>query len=452
MLSPDVYRADSSTYTVPYDSSTTYVYYESGGAYAHISFSSETATVSIPTSVTHFRIVKKLGFTLKEGQSVSVNDLTLKVINGTYDNSNSFAWFGVPQSNIYATNSMSSIKRGVGYIGNWGYTLSGTFSMTADSQYLWIDYYVTGRTSTSVYQPFHGCTIDVYQDSDVSDVVAPLDEMNNKASNIFEALSNMLLHIADIVVDVSNMPVAIKNNLSSLFDGLADLLDGGFTNLPSNLASALSGYFLDLPSRLKDALSSCFDAVTVSMDNVLAFLPDDMADVLKPVFDDFGLDFVSMITWLSSIDERIGTLANNFAAGLGLELPSDYWNGFVGIFIPSEDDLQVVFDKFDGLFSEKFGFFYEIVDLVSLYVNTLTSDTYAFTPEGDGHFEATIDLPIYTVDLAGTDFSIGGWSVPLIPNGLESYFEAFRTGINVLCTILFVNGMKIRFDAFLGLR
>lgn len=392
---------------------------------------------SISCDYAFFRLNLYLPLTFEAGSEIDLN-INLGFNGGTLNNT----------LVVFADNNGSNCSNtSYGSVTNNRYIRCNDLVLTSDSYMIQLFFCLSNRTSTSI----QASPVSVDISYNVPDpVVDELEDMNVTSGNIFDSLSSMLLKVAQLVVDVSNMPVAIKNNLSSLFDVLADLLDGGFTNLPSNMASALSGYFLDLPSRLKDALSSCFDAVTVSMDNVLAFLPDDMAEVLKPVFDDFGLDFVSMITWLSSIDDKIGTLANNFAAGLGLELPSDYWtnvhdhitDSFKSVFVPEDEVLTACYDDMNTLLESRFGFFYDISSLIASYVGSF--DSYTESPY--------LEVPVYTVDLAGTDFSIGGWTVPLVPAGLEKYAESMKLCISIVCTFLFIGGVNSRYNAFFGVR
>lgn len=228
LIVPGEYKAGTTSYEMTYANSTVYYFYETGGQYAQLSFSSQNTYVSLNTNITHFRMVVKLPVDLEKDDIVNISGLTLKVINGTFDNSDSFTWFGVPQSNIYATNSMSSIKRGVGYIGDWGFSTTGSYTITADASYFWIDYYVTGRTSTSVFQPFHGMTLDVYRDSDLSDVEGSLDGVENNTGNIFTS--------------ILNLPANIAKAIGGFFTDLGD----GISDLPGGFADAIGGFFTSL--------------------------------------------------------------------------------------------------------------------------------------------------------------------------------------------------------------
>ena len=280
LIAPQTYKADTLVYDVPFSSSNTYFFYESGGSYAQLSTLSQSASYSLSTSITHFRVVQKLGFTLKEGDVVTISGLNLRYAIGTFDDSNSFAWFGVPQSNIYATNSMCSIKRGITYVSNTNSVLSGSFTITSDTSYIWFDFYLTSRSSTTVIQPYYGCSLKIERESDMSDVVGSLDSIDSKGDSLIDG--------------ILNLPSRFASALKSFFDNLGAYIDVGTEvlqtafnegwkalqdSLPSGMANALSGFF----GSVETAINYVYDGVQGVIHGI-----DNLPSSIETFFGDLG--------------------------------------------------------------------------------------------------------------------------------------------------------------------
>lgn len=173
----------------------------------------------------------------------------------------------------------------------------------------------------------------------------------------------------------------------------------------------------------KGLLSSIIDWIKKIITGITE-LPSKIASSLKAFFD----NIVNAVT-------SIGDLIKNAIVDLGNFLI----DGIKGLFIPSEEDITNMKDKWDTLLSDRFGALYQVGTLISDYAS-------AFTEQSKG----TITFPSVTIPLAGAEFTFGGWEVQVVPDGFSVVFDVLKTITSILATILFVNGLKNRFDKILG--
>lgn len=126
------------------------------------------------------------------------------------------------------------------------------------------------------------------------------------------------------------------------------------------------------------------------------------------------------------------------------ELPNKIWtvfsDGLKSLFIPDEEAIEEQQDKWNQLLEDRFGALYQTIDMIHDYAETFTE------PETQGQ----IEFPGITVNLAGSDFVFGGQMVDVVPDGFEFLINVVKTIISILATILFVNGMKNRFERLVG--
>lgn len=157
---------------------------------------------------------------------------------------------------------------------------------------------------------------------------------------------------------------------------------------------------------------------------------------------DLKLEFTSVS--LSKVDQTPGLLKNivdvvkNIWTGI-TELPSKIIDGIKNLFIPSEEDITNMKDKWDTLLSDRFGALYQVVDLISDYAAAFKEQS-----------KNTITFPSISIPLAGATFEFGGWEVQVIPDGFDTLINALKLIISIVCTFLFINGLKNRFDKILG--
>lgn len=149
---------------------------------------------------------------------------------------------------------------------------------------------------------------------------------------------------------------------------------------------------------------------------------------------------------LSSIGDLGGNISDGFSNMIkGItELPQKLWDligeGLKSLFVPSEDDMTAYKDKWDELLSSRFGALYQVGDImVNSIANIRESDV-----------TNTITFPEATINLAGTEFSFGGYDVKVVPDGFETIVEICKKIISIACTFLFFNGLRKRYDEVMG--
>ena len=136
--------------------------------------------------------------------------------------------------------------------------------------------------------------------------------------------------------------------------------------------------------------------------------------------------------WLSSI------------AGLITGIPDAISNGLHDLFVPSEDSLTDFKDNMGDLFSDHFGALAEASDIIDGYV-----DTFSVTDP-----VTTIDIPSVSIPLGEAEFAFGGQTVSVNPATYSSNFSvvmnALKLIIDIIATILVVNGLRNRFEGLLS--
>lgn len=153
-------------------------------------------------------------------------------------------------------------------------------------------------------------------------------------------------------------------------------------------------------------------------------LPSKIANSLKTFFD----NIVNAVT-------SIGDLIKNAIVDLGNFLI----DGVKSLFIPSEEDITNMKDKWDTLLSDRFGALYQVGALISDYASAFKEQS-----------KNSITFPSVTIPLAGAEFTFGGWEVKVVPDGFSAVFSVLKTITSILATMLFINGLKNRFDKILG--
>lgn len=136
----------------------------------------------------------------------------------------------------------------------------------------------------------------------------------------------------------------------------------------------------------------------------------------------------SVIEWLKSIKDAI------------VNLPELIMEKIKGLFIPTEEDMTEIKNKFDLLMKERFGALYEAGSIISDFVE-------AFTYQGE---KTTIAFPMVEIFLAEDTFYFGGWEVDLVPYGFTSIIGVLKGLIGIVCTLLFVVMLRNKFNKIVG--
>lgn len=153
-----------------------------------------------------------------------------------------------------------------------------------------------------------------------------------------------------------------------------------------------------------------------------------------------------IIEWLKSIlqsikelPDKIGVWINNVITAI-TELPDKILEGIKGLFIPSEEEMTVIKDKFDLLMKDRFGALYE----AGSFIVDITKN---FTYQGE---KTEIEFPFTTVNLKGTYFKFGGWKVKIIPTGFEAPVRTLKLIIGIVATLAFFVMLRNKFNKIIG--
>lgn len=123
-----------------------------------------------------------------------------------------------------------------------------------------------------------------------------------------------------------------------------------------------------------------------------------------------------------------------------LELPSKIAEAIKGLFVPSEEDMSEYKDKWDALLADRFGAVYEAGAIITDTLGSLKAS------EQQGY----ISVPEVTVKLVDTNFTVGGWDVRIIPEGFEFLQTLLKRFVDILCTVLFVNALRDKYENIMG--
>ena len=153
--------------------------------------------------------------------------------------------------------------------------------------------------------------------------------------------------------------------------------------------------------------------------------------------DLFSIDIESEeVSVLKKVDANIKEGFANLKKGIE-NLGQSILDGIKNFFIPSQGKLIEFKENFDELLAHRFGAIYQSFDLIiEMWDEVRYSDT-----------QNTIDMPLVTIPVgSGESFSFGGFGVKVVPDGFGFLAESIKMITSVLCTLLFINGMRKRYD------
>lgn len=155
-----------------------------------------------------------------------------------------------------------------------------------------------------------------------------------------------------------------------------------------------------------------------------------------------------IIEWIQNIFNKVTQGFDNIGKGIVnllnsiAELPQKIWSfiedGLKSLFVPSEEFLISYKDKFNLMLEDKFGALYEVIEMIVSFVEELD-----MLAEDSA---SVLLFPDVTINLAGTDFTFGGYRVDIVPSGMEELIEALKYVIDVLATAYFINTLRKRYD------
>lgn len=122
------------------------------------------------------------------------------------------------------------------------------------------------------------------------------------------------------------------------------------------------------------------------------------------------------------------------------ETPNKLLEGIKGLFIPTEQDMIEIKDKWQLLLEERFGALYQAGSLITDFSEN-------FTYKG---VQSTIELPYVWIPLGDTIFEFGGYDVQIVPDGFDVLRDALITIIDVVCTLAFLVMLRNKFNKIVG--
>lgn len=153
-----------------------------------------------------------------------------------------------------------------------------------------------------------------------------------------------------------------------------------------------------------------------------------------------------IIGWIKNIYNSITDLPSNIASAIKgffdmvasaiTDLGEFLIDGIKGLFLPTDAQIQEYIDLWDELIQDRFGALYDCFTIVKEFSEKLVYS---------GN-QTEIEFPSVSVDLAGTEFVYGGWTVKVVPDGFSFLIDSIKLIVNIVCTLLFVNGMKNRLE------
>lgn len=135
-----------------------------------------------------------------------------------------------------------------------------------------------------------------------------------------------------------------------------------------------------------------------------------------------------IVGWLSNIKDAITNLPQLIA------------DGIKGLFIPNEETMVEIKNSWNTLLEERFGAIYQAGQIISEFAEK-------FTYKSEKN---TIDMPAVSVNLAGSVFSFGGYTVALVPERFAFLVSALKGLISICCTLLFVNALRNKYNKIVG--
>lgn len=151
-----------------------------------------------------------------------------------------------------------------------------------------------------------------------------------------------------------------------------------------------------------------------------------------------------ILQWIKDLYNKV---VNGFADMLDslAELPRKIWSfieeGLKKLFVPSEQYITEFKANMENMLSQKLGAVYQVLDI--------TFDSWDRISAND--IANTIELPKSTINVSGNNtFSFGGYDVVIVPDGFEWLATMIKTIVGIVTTILFVNGLRKRYDEVMG--
>lgn len=132
-------------------------------------------------------------------------------------------------------------------------------------------------------------------------------------------------------------------------------------------------------------------------------------------------------SWAKDLLSNIKSLPERIAEELGK------------LYKPDQGKIQSVQQQSQELAEERLGAVYQAGQVVDGLVGAFQNQT----PLN------YLTVPVLTVPLGEVDWTIGGWTVQIVPDAFKPIVEILKTVIDIVCTLAFVKSMRNRFERML---
>lgn len=184
--------------------------------------------------------------------------------------------------------------------------------------------------------------------------------------------------------------------------------------------------------------SSATYYLTVSSDNCKITQSGSLSD--EGLIDGIIEWLKSILQSIQELPDKIGVWLQNIVDTI-TELPDKILEGIKGLFIPSEEEMAAIKDKFDLLMQERFGALYEAGSFISDYIEN-------FHNYGA---KAYLTFPTVNVNLSGVSFKFGGWkNIAVVPAKFKTVVDSLKMIIGIVATLAFIVMLRNKFNKIIG--
>lgn len=391
---------------------------DSGSSWIRVS-NCMTSTVSVPVAYSIFRIYIPLDRILPSGCTINDVTFTYRSGPGTFGNRSQYLWFGNYTPYDTATSDSSAVAFAT-YPSSSGSVSYSNISLSQTADFLFLQFHYSSRSSSSFFFSVDTISITYSYDGGTGD----LFDTNEKLDIQLQLTDNIWENIKIIARYIIDLPGNVANSLSSYFANLGNNI---INSLPGGIKNALTGLFSSVTEKLQKLYSN-ISGVISSVDSMrdkfltgLGDLPGNIVSGLNYFFTDtFGF-FQDIIDSLSSFRESVNDL-------------------IIGIFVPSDQTLDSFYSRLEQILRSHFGAVFEAMDMIDEYYQNFKECSAL----------GVIEVPERDFDLMGYKFPFGGWSVPLVPEGMEFFVDCLKTAIDMVCTCMVLNTLRNKADVLFG--
>lgn len=228
--------------------------------------------------------------------------------------------------------------------------------------------------------------------------------------------------------DVTKIFFYLQNSAQSIIDVVPQTARGGYQ------VTMYSGEFSgDDKYQYSFEVSSEEAGLLKSIINWIKSIIDAITQLPEKIWEKISGAFQTIFDFLENIYAYI------------INIPSEIWSfieeGLQKLFVPSESYIMEFKSDIDTLLAEKFGAVYQVVNItLESWDEVLASDE-----------TNIVSMPRVTIPLPDNNsFSFGGFDVTIVPSGFEFLATIVKSLVGIICTLLFINGLRNKYDEVMG--